>query len=556
MTLYRLLIVDDEEIITDSLYEVFARFNPDELDVCKAYTAREALQWMNRTRIDLVLTDIRMPGMNGLELTEQIQAHWPHCKVIFLTGYSEFDYAYRAMQLPGIRYVLKTEGYDKVIRTVEEAIGDIRRDHQLARLQEQSKEQELALRLLTQGNYLLDLLQDSPVPCDERTLLDDFQSLGLELDPAAPVVLVLGRLAYPANAAYRERNRLLIASKRIWESYLSGSVRRVGILDRYGDAVWFIQPAREEGEDGGLRLIRYLEGTLELVQEACLESVGVTASFAIGVPCRWQAITAQYDRLRQLQQAKGGGDLPMIVLERPALEGAAGTSESAVKEEFRLGPKLEILGAHLEANGKEKFEEVLKEVRDSVLQEYFPASRRSEAYYSIALLLLSTINRRNLLREVGECRKLMRLDDHASLQEAFEYLSRVAGRIFSVKQEEEPPSYVIDQLCTYIEENLNADLSLVRLAEKSYFNPTYLSRYFKQERGINLSEYIDQSRLRKAFELLRDESLKVREVAGAVGYESAHSFTRFFKKETGMTPQEYRDTCDPAGRAAHGRPLG
>jgi two-component system response regulator YesN len=66
--MHRLLIVDDEEIITDSLYEVFNQLMSDELEVYRAYTARGALEWLRRTRIDIVLTDIRMPGMSGLEL--------------------------------------------------------------------------------------------------------------------------------------------------------------------------------------------------------------------------------------------------------------------------------------------------------------------------------------------------------------------------------------------------------------------------------------------------------------------------------------------------------
>ena len=65
MGLLRLLVVDDEDIITDGLYEVFQRWMPDKLDVCKAYSAKEALNWLQRTRIDIVITDISMPGMSG-----------------------------------------------------------------------------------------------------------------------------------------------------------------------------------------------------------------------------------------------------------------------------------------------------------------------------------------------------------------------------------------------------------------------------------------------------------------------------------------------------------
>lgn len=113
---------------------------------------------------------------------------------------------------------------------------------------------------------------------------------------------------------------------------------------------------------------------------------------------------------------------------------------------------------------------------------------------------------------------------------------------FKRSNEEERANIVVQSLCNYIKSNLEKDLTLVRLAELHHFNPSYLSRFFKQEMGINLSEYIDDSRIRKAKELLMNQELMVREVALQVGYESAHSFTRLFKKQTGMTPQEYRET--------------
>lgn len=545
MTLYRLLIVDDEEIITDSLYEVFSRFKPDELDVCKAYSAKEALQWMARTRIDIVLTDISMPGMNGLELSEHIRAYWPRCKTVFLTGYSNFDFIYRAIQMPNVRYVLKTEEYDKIMQTVEEVIEEIRRGNQIDRLEEQSREQRLALALLAQGDYLLHLLQESQVHCkNPEAVKEDFRSLHIGLDPTAPVVMILGRFSYPEQAAYMERIQILTASRRVWDTYLSAQVRHVEVVSKSGDTVWFIQPVHEAKDTDDQRLVRYLEGTLELVQEACLESLGLTIAFTIGAACSWEAITPQYNRLRQLQQAKVSEGLPMILLEN------AQSVATDSKEELRISQRVEILVAHLEADRKEKFLEGLEDVITSVIQDHLSVPRVIEAYYSLALALLSSINRRGLHEEIGDYSKLMRLDEHSSMKDALQYLSQVAVAIFNIEQLEESTSYVIDRICRYIEENLDADLSLVRLAEMSYFNPTYLSRLFKQVRGINLSEYIDQCRIARAMELLKEDELKVREVAVSVGYEAAHSFTRFFKKATAMTPQEYRDTFVVKGESS------
>ncbi|MOA03856.1 Arabinose operon regulatory protein [compost metagenome] len=105
----------------------------------------------------------------------------------------------------------------------------------------------------------------------------------------------------------------------------------------------------------------------------------------------------------------------------------------------------------------------------------------------------------------------------------------------------------INKICAYIDEHISEDLSLVRLADEIHFNPSYLSRLFKQERGMKLSEYIEDARFAKAKELLRRTELKIAEIGTCIGYEAPHSFTRVFKKWTGMSPQEFREQAGLRG---------
>ncbi|MEV5030309.1 response regulator transcription factor [Paenibacillus sp. LPE1-1-1.1] len=539
--MYRLLIVDDEEIITDGLYEVFNQLMPEEMDICRAYSGKEALNWMSRTRIDIVLTDIRMPGMSGLELTEEIQTYWPRCRIIFLTGYSEFDYAYKAIQMSNVRYLLKTEGYAKVTQTVQEVMQELNHGIQLNELLEQSREQKDTLEFMAQGDYFRHFLQESHgFYGNQEALVQDFDKLNISVDPKAPVVLALGRLSYAAAASYTERSQILASSRIIWNSFMKDQTRSIGIVDKYGDIVWFIQTSMHSEEKFNNHFMRYLEGTLELIQEACLASLGLTIGFTIsGASCEWGNVTPQYERLRQLQQLKIGDGISMILMDR-----SDQFNSSSIKEGFVPSHKAEVMEAHLEAGRAAEFFDDLEEMSRSMLQASGKVQRTIEGYYSIALVLLSYINRMGLHSQIEDNGKLMRLDDHASMKEGFLYLKQIADEIFKFKHKDERDraSHVIERICQFIEEHLSEDLSLVRLAEIHYFNPSYLSRFFKQERGINLSEYIDKCRLRKAKDLLRDGDLKVREVASFVGYEAAHSFTRFFKKATALTPQEYRDS--------------
>ncbi|RIX59250.1 helix-turn-helix domain-containing protein [Paenibacillus nanensis] len=539
--MYRLLIVDDEEIITDGLYEVFQRLMSESLDVCKAYSAKEALDWLSRTRVDIVLTDIRMPGMNGLELSQQIQIYWPRCKIVFLTGFSEFDYAYQAIQLPNTRYLLKTEGYDKVTQTVMDVIREIDQDLRVERLVEKSLEQTDALELIAQGDYFRHFLQGSSSSHRHREeLARDFEELHIPLSPGAPVLLALGRVSYRADIGFAGRSRVLWEIRKLWNSFMSEQTISIGVIDKYDDVLWFIQPSLDAGETFHQHLIRYLEGTLELVQEACQASLQSSVSFTVsGSLCEWEEVPPRYERLRRLQQLRIGDGLAMILMDR-AEQGEA----DALKEAASIDQKAAIMEVYLEGGKAAEFLGELDMLSAALLQCCCGNVQKTiEGYYAVALILFSYMNRMGMHDKLAEYGKLMRLDDHDSMKEAFVYLREAAESVFDYKNKDERDraSKVIERICQFIEDHLSEDLSLVRLAEIHFFNPSYLSRFFKQEFGMNVSEYIDKCRLRKAKEMLRNHEWKVRDVASAVGYEAAHSFTRFFKKMTGLTPQEYRD---------------
>ncbi|URN93126.1 MAG: response regulator [Candidatus Pristimantibacillus lignocellulolyticus] len=539
--MYRLLIVDDEEIITEALYEVFNQSMSDELDICKAYSATEALNWLARTRVDIVLTDIRMPGMSGLELMEEIRMFWPRCRVVFLTGYSEFEYAYQAIQKLNVRYLLKTEGYTKVTQTVQEVIQEINTENQMNNLLQQSQEHMDTLKFLEQGEYFRNFLHDSYTTDEIQNLLVlEFEGLNIDLDAKVPVVLVLGHLSYPSEVAYVKRSEMITLTRAIWNSFMVDQINCVTLVDKHGDLLWLLQTSEQADEKFSNHLIRYLEGTLELIQQACLESLGVSISFTIsGSACEWSEVTKQYERLRQMQKMKIGDGISLIQIDRNEQ-----TNTSNLNEGFRLAPKIEVLSAHLDAGRSEEFILCFNEVTQQTLRNSDLVQRTIETYYSIALMLLTHINRYNLRHSIGDYSKLMRFDEHMSIQEASQYLQLLAERIFKHQSldERDRSTMIIQKICRFIQEHLSEDLSLVRLAELYYFNPSYLSRFFKQEYGIKLSEYIDECRTRKAKELLCNGDLKVRDVALLVGYDAAHSFTRFFKKTTGMTPQEYRDS--------------
>ena len=264
--MYRLLIVDDEEIIVEGLAEILSNVSDLELDVYKAYSGSEALARLHRTQSDIVVTDIRMPGIDGLQLMERILETWPHCRIIFLTGYDEFDYVYRAIRNPGVRYLLKTEEHEKVVAAVQEAAVEIEKDIHIGDLLQQATKRLNQAKGLFQRDYLLHVLAG-----DDRAVVDEeqFEQFGIPLLPDQPVYLLVGSIRnLPADRSYRDRLQDWYALRLVADRHLDARVRVTHVMDELNRFLLLIQPQQED--DG---VPAFLRGALERMQEACSTSL-------------------------------------------------------------------------------------------------------------------------------------------------------------------------------------------------------------------------------------------------------------------------------------------
>lgn len=531
-----MLIVDDEPVIADGLFDVFSKFEV-QLDLSKAYSGYEALDILKRTRVDIVLTDIRMPGMDGIQLMEHISQEWPHCKIIFLTGYNDFDYVYKAIQKPGVSYILKTEGYRKIKDIVLEAIAKLDHDLLMEDLVEQSQTRLHTLETLLQGEYMRYLLKESR---DAEAMRADFDKLNIPLDPEQPIIAVLGVLQLPSKRdSYVNRQEAALTVKLLAEPFLKEKVKHVSVLDRYQDVLWFIQPKKETMERVD-PAIRNLAGIFELIERACTDSLQVALAFTLTEQMvDWANIGHAYDKLRQLQSVRVGDGTHMVHI-ASVKESVASDMQHAIRLRTTT-EQTNMLTIHLESGREEEFFESLETIIQDIDNDS-PLSHAMECYYSIALVMLAQLNRLNITDKVN-IKKLTSFDEHTSWSAGFAFLKQTAELLFHHRRtgEQNRAAQIVAQLRTFIEEHLSEDLSLVRLAEYTHFNPSYLSRLFKQESGVNLSEYIEERRVKKAQELLKQPELKIAEIGAMVGYVSPHSFARFFKKMTGLAPQEYRE---------------
>lgn len=550
--MYRLLLVDDEREIVDWLYDLFQDVTDLELDVYKALSGFEALEILDRTKVDVVVSDIKMPGMSGLQLLEKIRSRWPACRVIFLTGYNEFDYVYTAIKCDGVGYLLKTEEDAEIVAQVCRAIAEL---EQSARNRDMMEKVQRYMGLAIpsiQRDVIKHVLLD-PEGSSETTQ-DHLDEMQIPLRRACPVYLAAGRFdRMPADATPSFGVRVAASLRLRAEELFGGNFSHINLIHQGNiDLVWILQPAQGQSiaaDDCDRLCVPLISGTLESLQDFSRQAFGLTASYAFlskAVP--WEDVESSYAMVAKLLAASAGIGGEAILNERN-FTGLLGPEESAQPAiDGKRAADLKAMPAMLERGEREPFLQAL----DGLLECLRGAHGKNNAaaqeiYYTVAIMLLSQVNRRGAACRMPaglDLGRLTRADVHGGWADAAQYLRAVSVAYFDLMRGEQESNVreSIELVQQYIRSHLSEDLSLMKLAELSYFNPSYLSRLFKQATGQNVTDYIASLRVGRAKELLRDYGKKIGDISASLGYESQHYFSRFFKKFTGMTPQEYRES--------------
>lgn len=542
--MYRLLIVDNERIIVDSLVDLFEKEKSLPIEVIGTYSSAEALAVLESMKIDIVLSDIRMPGMDGLTLHKRIIHQWPWCKVIFLTGYDDFEYIKHAIRHNSVDYLLKTEGDEAILHAVGKAMQQLSESMKTDQLLAQADKQMKTAMPHLQSKLILDLIRGATYSAS--TLKRMFHEVEMPLQVEERILTVIGRIdEWKEGLTPYEEQLFLFALQNIAAEYLEKSVKQISVT--YTDSnriVWIIQPREAARQDGEWkRTVLFVQGTVEMIQHTCKQLLQTTLSFAIASrPHDWQELNLYYQSLALLFARGLGVGKEMILTQQDN-----NTSTPAQSLDLQLRNRMDKMhkfAVYLENGEKQHFFDELEELM-KLASETTQDNLRLEAYYTLATMFLTCINRWDMFEDLSskiDLGKLMSYDRHSTWEEIECYFAELAEQVFQQKwfgmydQEHD----VIKRMNWYVERNLSGDLSLSRIGDVLGHNPSYISRLYKQITGENLSDYISRMKLDKAKELLEDPQFKIHEVSKVVGFITEQSFYRFFKRATNLTPQEYR----------------
>lgn len=547
----RMLIVDDEPVILDGLHAFFQKADFQDMEIIKAYSAFEAIEWLNTVKIDIVLSDICMPGMDGMELIEKIMDRWPRCKVLLLTGHNEFDYAHQAIRNPCVvDYLLKTEGMAQIRAAVERALKQISEENDF-RFQNAWFRSKLPRALpQLQRQLLLDVMKRTEKR-DIASLQEELDAVQLPLRSEEPVIPVIIRVEeWNDYQSHSDRSLIRYAVANVAEELLQDKATVKAIDLDYQVIACLIQPSVEHSQflsyqqERLEQTYRFVYGTLESVQQSCADCLKLSVSIMVSDQAvGWVDLNSTLARLRL--SIHDGPGLGMEKLLRVQLK-----SDSAYKP--NLLSQQAVAALHMDQI-KERITGGEREWLDS-FQKWTEAAQTGlqDPFFRMKIItgagngLIETLHELGLYESAMEeimLSRMLHFNIHTPWSELVVFYQTSFEWIISKRSDTRlnDQSQILIAIHHYIKHHLGDDLSLTRIAQEVSLNPSYLSRWYKRITGKGISDYIHDRRIERSKELLLGSSCKMHEISAKVGFSDQHYFYRFFKKTTGCTPQEYRD---------------
>ncbi|MDQ0112155.1 response regulator [Paenibacillus harenae] len=529
------LLVDDEDYVLDFLEEQVPWASLGDITVYKASSAEEALEIAGQAELQMVVTDIRMPETSGLELLAALRQDYPDIKVVLLSGYSEFEYARKALQHGAADYLLKPVTEEEVVACLQKVIALIDEEKRHSdNLSAASDMLKLGISRMRE-HLLLDLLLGKKYGTDE--LQRHLHALQLSLEPDEECALALIRIETGTEEATREDFELFsYGLLNMAEEIFSGKISEVPSLWSCKDSYRFViilLPVRLFGEPNRLHLL------MTELQQAVQHYLKRPVSMMIT-----RAFPYRHELHRQYLQALNA--FGRFIGTRSGVVRLM--TEDETEEELKPLVQLHQSPTIQQLMETGRWEDVTRKL-ELILDELNNPSYQSQQHLMEAVYyLFSSFS--YIAHKQGD--SFADLVDHPSLQpESYFFKSIHSIRDWALTlieqfkrslQEATPNrNHIIRQIHEYIALHLHEDVSLTRVSEHVYLHPVYLSRLYKKETGESLSTYISRVRMEKAAELLMTTNKKVSDIAKEVGYQKTQYFIHIFKENYQLTPQSYRN---------------
>lgn len=535
--MYKVVLVDDEILTREAIGENTPWEEAGFTLAGTAENGRDAISVIESVRPELVITDITMPVMDGLDLSRYIKENHPSTSVIIISGYNEFEYAKRALSYGVMEYLLKPFTPDELIDVLKKA-----RDNLSKRITEEEQietlkaEQEINKSKL-QKLFVKELLEGKT---SSRNLISQMENFGM-------------------SAVYNYQAVVFIAINNAMGFYKSQSQNKDDTDELLNFAIANIIGELIEGKDGILQFIGtdekgiyvFSADTKELLIEK-IKKIGrvfidsVQKFLEVGISIIVGDIVENIaDWSISYASARSATKNAFLQSEESFIFSEECDNQSNAENEVLLTAYADNIIDLLKQGNKEKIhsicEELFRELRNGNLERNDILFRIQNIAFAILMQLKSILDpvmqlhtqNHDFFQNMQHCRHISELE-----QQFISFLDYIHEQLFvgfmSSNQK------LAFQAREYIEKNFNReDLSLNDVCSFLGMSPSYFSVVYKNETGETFIETMTRVRMERAKLLLLDATKKNYEIAEQVGFADPHYFGSVFKKYTGMTPTEY-----------------
>ncbi len=511
--MYTVLLVDDEKSILESIQGTVPWEELGISQVLLAQNGQAALDLLETQTVHLMVTDIKMPGMDGITLLKKVRKSYPDIRCILLSAYGEFEYARAALTLGIENYLLKPLSVEELTASIKNSLENISHsnemDHNLFH-------DNILLRWITGSISQDELVERTPV-------------LNVNTYARNYCIILLRRLAPNINiSAISQKYAEALSSDYTAYTLAENENNRIIILDAHEiDSRSLLEKIREAGSKIGhdkdilIAIGAVVFGSMELSKsyntaESTLQYAMLFASENI------VAFSETYDsRMSQAAQKRAQG-----ILEMPTVEAAVAEGKAMLDSLFSL------------AGSQNEMYSLASEIGTIILskaQEYLPAK-------SLAQL------EETLLQRCGS------LSRHFSKDGYYRWLEELITETWLLYHSKTGSiSPIVNQAIQYIKENYSTSVSIKEFCAKFDMNAAYLGYLFKNETGVFFNDYVNQIRIKNAIWLLENTNHKISDIAARVGFSNVSYFIKCFRNQTGLSPVKYHQMKMAEAAAGHER---
>lgn len=534
----KVFLVEDEVIIREGIKKNID-WAGNGYDFCgEASDGELAYPMIMKIKPDIVITDIKMPFMDGLKLSRLIKELMPSVEIIILSGYEEFEYAKEAIKLGVAQFLSKPISGDELLKEVNQVaakINEKKKEDEIKLIYEK----EMAESQQTERKNLFQHLVSGEKSMSE--LLDISKELGISLSAMWYNIILLSIEA--TNHSNREFSNNRLKAENELAMYED---EHIIVFDRNleGKALLIKGDSPEEISDIAEKYLDYLKNVASKYDN-------IRYYAGIGTPvCRMGELMNSYKSAGHAF-AHRFFDNESRIVKSDNLNNA--DTQGLLKNEIKVGDidsKLfdrNKIRSFLKSGERSEITYFLDEFFDSLganalSSNIFRGYILMDIYFCVTEFVEELSYKKDEIKPVDE-----QFNQGADLEGLIGYCADIIDKAIMLRDNAASNRYgdIVESILSYIDENYADDeLSLNSVASYVKFSPSHLSMIFSQETGHTFIKYLTDYRMNKAKELLKCSSKRSSEIALEVGYKDPHYFSYLFKKLTGETPTQYRGKKD------------